>query len=125
ILLRAGEQTSGQQDLPGDAVTQDPEDLVADVGLQGVDGQDDAALLLEQGAQAVEVGRGQGAQFVVAVQEVGDGTLGHDHAAAGGGPVDLRGAARFGGAGGGGPGGGGGAEPVAGEGRAALRPRGA
>src|SRR5262249_61848639 len=96
ILLRAGEQTSGQQDLPGDAVTQDPEDLVADVGLQGVDGQDDAALLLEQGAQAVEVGRGQGAQFVVAVQEVGDGTLGHDHAAAGEGPGDSPGAGVFG-----------------------------
>src|SRR5262249_60895369 len=116
ILLRAGEQTSGQQDLPGDAVTQDPEDLVADVGLQGVDGQDDAALLLEQGAQAVEVGRGQGAQFVVAVQEVGDGTLGHDHAAAGGGPGGLRGAAGVGGGEGREPGRGGEGGVEAGEG---------
>ena len=38
-----GEQAPGQQDLAGDHVADDPEDLVADVGLEAVDGQDHPA----------------------------------------------------------------------------------
>ena len=46
---------------------------MADIGLQAVDGQDDAALRAEQRLQPPGIGRGQGPQLIVAVQEVGDG----------------------------------------------------
>ena len=89
-------QAPGQEDLAGEAVAQDPEDLVADVGLQAVDGQDDAALRAEQRAQPLGVGGGQGPQLIVAVQQVGDGALGDDDPAAGQLAVDLGDAAVFG-----------------------------
>ena len=73
-----------------------PEDLVADVGLQAVDGQDDAALRAQQRLQPLGIGRGQGPQLVVAVQEVGDGALGEDDPAAGQFVVDLGDAAVLG-----------------------------
>ncbi len=53
---------------------------MADVGLQAVDGQDDAALRGQQPAQAAGVGQGDGQQFVVALQEVGDRPLGDGQA---------------------------------------------
>ena len=69
---------------------------MADVGLQSVDGQDDAALLAQQRPQPLGVGGGQGPEFVVAVQEVGDRALGDDQAAAGQLAVDLGDAAVLG-----------------------------
>ena len=56
----------------------------------------DAALLAQEGVQPLAVGRGQGAQFVVAVQEVGDGAQGDGDAAAGQLLVDLGDAAVLG-----------------------------
>src|SRR3954464_10485349 len=91
-----GRQALGQQDLAGEAVAQDPEDLVADVGLQAVDGQDDAALVAQQRREPLGVGGGQGAEFVIAVQQVGDGADGDDDAAAGQRAVDLGDAAVLG-----------------------------
>ncbi len=44
ILGRGRQQALGQENLAGEAVAEDPENLVADIGLQAVDGQDDAAL---------------------------------------------------------------------------------
>ena len=76
------QEALGQEDLAGEAVAEHPEDLMADVGLQAVDGQDDAALGAQQRLQPLGIGRGQGPQLIVAVQQVGDGALGDDHPAA-------------------------------------------
>ena len=62
---------------------------MADIRLQAVDGQDDAALRAEQRLQPPGIGRGQGPQLIVAVQEVGDGALGEDDPPAGEFAVDL------------------------------------
>ena len=70
---RGRQEALGQEDLAGEAVAEDPEDFVADIRLQAVDGQDDAALRAEQRLQPPGIGRGQGPQLIVAVQEVGDG----------------------------------------------------
>jgi hypothetical protein len=43
VVPGRGQEAPGQQDLTTEAVTQDPEDLVADVGLEAVDGQDHPA----------------------------------------------------------------------------------
>ena len=75
------EQAPGQQDFAGKAVADDPEDLVADVGLQAVDAEDDLARAGEDPAEPAVVGEGRGEEFVVAVEEVGDGPLGHGHVA--------------------------------------------
>ena len=65
------------------------ENLMADVGLEAVDGQDDAALGPQQWTQPLGIGGGQGSQLIVAVQEVGDGALGEDDPPAGEFVVDL------------------------------------
>ena len=96
LLLATGQQALGQQHLAAEAVAQHPQDLMADVGLQAIDGQDDAALLGEQAAESAVVGQRDGEQFVVAVQEVGDGAFGDVQAAAAQGLVDLGDAAVFG-----------------------------
>jgi hypothetical protein len=96
-ILGGGRQEAlGQEDLAGEAVAQDPEDLVADVGLQAVDGQDHATLRAEQRPEPLGIGRGQGPQLIVAVQQVGDGARGHDDPAAGQLAVDLGDAAVLG-----------------------------
>jgi hypothetical protein len=43
VVLAGGQQAAGQKDLATEAIAEDPEDLVADVGLQAVDGQDHTA----------------------------------------------------------------------------------
>src|SRR5262249_15047578 len=48
---------------------------MADVGSQAVDGQDNPALRGKQALQATAVGQGDGQQFIVAVQQVGDGAF--------------------------------------------------
>ena len=69
---------------------------MADIRLQAVDGQDDAALRAQQRPQPLGIGGGQGPQLVVAVQQVGDGALGDDDPAAGQLAVDLGDAAVLG-----------------------------
>jgi site-specific DNA recombinase len=96
VVLGRGEQAPGQEDLPGEGIADHPEDLVADVGLEAVDGQDDPTGLGRDPAQPLGVGAGQGEQFVVAVQEIGDGSLGDDDAAASQFGVDLGDAAVLG-----------------------------
>ena len=96
ILGGGRQEAPGQKDLPGEAVAQDPEDLVTDVGLQSVDGQDDTALIAQQWLQALGVGTGQRPEFVIAVQEVGDRALSDDQPAAGQLAVDLGDAAVLG-----------------------------
>ena len=86
---RGRHEALGQEDLAGEAVAEDPEDFEADIRLQAVDGQDDAALRAEQRLQPPGIGRGQGPQLIVAVQEVGDGALGEDDPPAAEFAVDL------------------------------------
>jgi hypothetical protein len=69
---------------------------VADVGLQAINGQDDAALRAQQRLQPLGVGAGQRPQFVIAVQQVGDRADSDDESAAGQFAVDLGDAAVLG-----------------------------
>jgi hypothetical protein len=55
---------------------------VANVRLEAVDSQHDAALLGQEGVQSLAVGRGQSAQLVVAVQEIADPAQGDGDAPA-------------------------------------------
>ncbi len=96
VLGRGRQQALGQEDLAGEAVAQHPEDLVADIRLQAVDGQDDAALRAQQRTESLGIGRGQGPQLVVAVQQVGDGAFGQDEPAVRELAVDLGDAAVLG-----------------------------
>jgi len=89
VLDGRRQEALGQEDLAGEAVAQHPENLMADVGLEAVDGQDDAALGPQQWSQPLGIGGGQGPQLIVAVQEVGDGALGEDDPPAGEFVVDL------------------------------------
>jgi site-specific DNA recombinase len=96
VVLTGRQQAFGQQHFAAEDVAQDPEDLVADVRLQAVDGQDDLAGLLGDPAQPGGIGAGQGQQLVVAVQQVADATRADRHAAADQLGVDLREAAVLG-----------------------------
>jgi hypothetical protein len=61
VLAGGREQAFGQQHLAAEAVAQDPQDFVADVGRKPDDGQHHATLLAQEGMQPLTVGRGQGA----------------------------------------------------------------
>jgi hypothetical protein len=69
---------------------------MTDIGLQAVDGQDDATLLAQQRFQPLGVGTGQCPELVVAVQEVSDCAWSDDQAAADQFLVDLGDAAVLG-----------------------------
>jgi len=75
IVLRAGQQTAGQQDLARQAVPQNPQHLVANVRLQPVQGQDHPAWLRQEAAPAPAVGQPEGHQFSVPIQPVGHAAL--------------------------------------------------
>jgi hypothetical protein len=62
---------------------------VTDVRLQPIQPQDDAALLCQEPAQMAAVGQRGGEQFVVAVEQIGDGALGDRHPALAQGGMDL------------------------------------
>jgi len=89
VIRRPAQQAAGQEHLARQAVAQHPQDLVADLGLQAVDGQHDATLRPQQGPQPLGVGGGQGLAFVVAVQQIGDRAGSHGDAPAGQRLVDL------------------------------------
>jgi hypothetical protein len=83
VLDGSRQETSGQQHLAAEAVPQDPEDLVADMGLQPVDGQDGTALGKQERTETFRIGGRNRAEFVVAVEQVADRPFGdHDPAAA-------------------------------------------
>ena len=70
-------------------VAEHPEDLVADVGLEAVDGQDHPAGRRRSPAGGVRVGAATGQEFIVTVQEIGDGAEAEGHVAAGEFGMDL------------------------------------
>ena len=79
-----------QQHRAGDAVAQDPENLVADIRLQAVESQDDPALPGQEPPQAMAVGQGGREELVIAVEQIGDAALCDHHASLAQGGVDLR-----------------------------------
>ena len=90
VLLGGAEQAAGEQHLARQAVAQHPQHLVADVRLQPVQRQDDAALLAQQRVQAVGVGEVERDQFLVALEQMRHGALSnHDPALVQGG-MNLR-----------------------------------
>src|SRR5205823_7569315 len=76
-------------DLAAEAIPEDPEDLMADIGLHAIDRQDDAALDAGHVPEAFGIGQGQGEQLIIAVQQVGDTPLADGHSSAGQLPIDL------------------------------------
>lgn len=76
ILLTRREQALGQQDLTRETITQDPQHLMADIGLQTIQGQHDAALSFQDLPQSSVVREHDGAEFVVAIEEIGDRAFG-------------------------------------------------
>jgi hypothetical protein len=76
ILLRRTEETTGQQHLAGQAVPQEPDDLMADIRLQAIEREQHAPLLAQALPEAALIGQLQRQQFVVALHEVCHGALG-------------------------------------------------
>jgi hypothetical protein len=70
------EQRACEQNFFGETIAHHPEDLLPDIGLQAVDGQDHVALLLQQDLDPLLVGDTQGHQFLIAVHEMGHAAQG-------------------------------------------------
>jgi hypothetical protein len=96
IRDRGREEAAGHQHLAGKAITHHPQYFVADVGLEAVDGSDDAALRGQEGMQSLAGGRGQSAQLMVTVQEIGDRAQGNGDTSARQFAMDLGDASMFG-----------------------------
>jgi hypothetical protein len=96
VVPRRGQEAAGQQDLAAEDVPRDPEDLVADVGLEAVDGQDHPAGRGGRSPEPRGVRERERQRLVVAVQQVADAADADRHAAADQLGVDLRDAAVLG-----------------------------
>ena len=77
ILLTTREQASSQQNLAGKTVSQDPQNLVAYVGLHAVDRENDATLFLENAIESTIIGQRNSQQFVVAIEQIRNASLGN------------------------------------------------
>jgi hypothetical protein len=62
---------------------------MADIGLEAIEGQDDAPADLGDAVEAGRVLQREGDQFVVTLQEIGDRPWGHSHAAFAQGLIDF------------------------------------
>jgi hypothetical protein len=67
----------GEQDVTGKTVAEAPQDFMADIGLQAIQGQDDAAVGLGDASETLGVLEREAEQCIIALQEVGDGPWGH------------------------------------------------
>ena len=56
VRLGRRQQTAGQEDFPGEAVSEDPQHLMADVRLEAIQGQNDPALGLGNALQTGGIG---------------------------------------------------------------------
>jgi len=79
--LGGRQQTPSQEYLTGETIAQDPEDFMADVGLEAIEGQDDATSGLREALEAESILQREGHQFVVTLQEIGDRPGGYGHTA--------------------------------------------
>lgn len=82
VILARRKKASGQQNLAGKHIAEEPEDLVANIGLPAVAGQHDSPGRSGDPPQPRQVGPREGEQLVVAVQEVGHMARADRHAAA-------------------------------------------
>ena len=70
VWLGRGQQTTGEEDFPGEAVPKDPQHLMADIRLEAIQGQDNSALGLGDARQPGGSSEGEGPQFVVALEQM-------------------------------------------------------
>jgi site-specific DNA recombinase len=96
VVLGRGQQGSGAKDLAGEHIAEGPEHLVADVGLQPVDGQDHPARRGGHFPEPLGVRQRERPQLVIAIQQVANAPRADRHAAADQRGVDPRDAAMLG-----------------------------
>jgi hypothetical protein len=81
VGLGRGQQTTGEEDFPGEAIPEDPQHLMADVRLEAIESQDDPALGLGDPLQAGGVSQREGEQFVVPFEQMAHCPWGNGHTA--------------------------------------------
>ena len=81
VGLGRRQQTTGEEDFPGEAIPEDPQHLMADVRLEAIESQDDPALGLGDPLQAGGVSQREGEQFVVPFEQMAHCPWGDDHTA--------------------------------------------
>jgi hypothetical protein len=92
-LLRCAQKAACQKDLPGEALAHHPQNLVAHVRLQPVQGEDRSPLPLKHLSQPVAIREPYGHQLLVTIEQIGHRALGDAHPSTEELAVDLRHAA--------------------------------
>jgi hypothetical protein len=80
VVWARREHAASQEYFPRETIAQDPEDLLAHIGVQTIKGEDDAARGLGAALEPAGVVEGQGDSCVVTFQQIGDGAGGDRHA---------------------------------------------
>jgi hypothetical protein len=56
-----------EEDFARETITQDPEDFMADIGLEAIEGQDDTAVGFGEALEALGILEREGEEFIVTI----------------------------------------------------------
>jgi len=79
VCLGRGQHTAGEEDFPGEAITEDPEHRMANVRLQPVERQDHPSLGLGDPLETGGVRQREAKECVVPFEQMAHGPWGDDH----------------------------------------------
>ena len=74
VMVRRGQHATGQEHRTRETSAEDPEDFMTPIGLEASESQDDPPLRLGKAPETRRVLEGEGDQFIIALQEIGDRT---------------------------------------------------
>jgi hypothetical protein len=79
IVPGGRQEAFSQAHFARETIAPAPQDFMADIRLETIESQDDPPVKLGEALEALVVLERKREEFVVAIQEIGDGTLGHGH----------------------------------------------
>jgi len=89
VILGGGQETASHENGAADAIPQDPQNLMPDIGLQPVECENDTSLGSEYRTNPLWIVDGECAKFIVSIEQISHGSVGDEYGALGEELMDL------------------------------------